>query len=92
MIDRKKTVVLLEAMLILREEAVEVMEEDPVEAGAFGMTGPIDSLPSEESLIKKGTNLEKRTLLPGNRDKNSSQPSLFRRQVLTIEGEKGKNG
>jgi len=39
----EEAVLLLEAMLILREEAVEVMEDHPIEDRALGMSGTIDS-------------------------------------------------
>jgi hypothetical protein len=39
----------LEAALILREEAFEIMKEHPVENGAFRMTGTINSGHSRKS-------------------------------------------
>jgi len=45
----EEPVLLLEAALILGEEPVEVMEEHPVEHGAFGMSGTVNSCHSRES-------------------------------------------
>lgn len=54
----EEAVLLLETAVIFCQEAVEVMEEDAVEDGVFGMTGTIDSWHSKELSIKKWTNLE----------------------------------
>ncbi len=50
----EESILLLEAVFILLKEPVKMMEEHPLEDGALGMPGPVDSCHGEDRNSKNG--------------------------------------